>query len=435
MTAPSPPFVPRENRARAIAIMALPLGLSFILSMFLRSAAAVIAPEIRLELDLGATELAALTGALFLGSAAMQLPAGLMLDRLGPRRTIAICQVIGAAGAASMLVVSNAFGLALAWFAMGVGVAPIYMGMIVLYSRWVPRDRLAQASAISVATGGMGFLLSASPFAAASVWLGWRLAMASIGGLALLFSIMVMAMVRDRPRDMPTPDGPPESFLDVVRGLLFVMRDRRVYLLAAMASLSFSTIMAVRSLWVGPFLNDVYGLGIGPLADIVLLMSIGWVVSALMFGPMDRRFNTRRGVVTCGGLAMIVSLIALAVVGDRSLVAVTLFLVTLALSASFSAVIFAHARALFADRLVGRVISTINLFIWGSVALVQLITGAIIDLFPADAVGRSPSPAYQAVFVALAVMVALALFAYRRVEDMPPSVEMARHAEARKRTG
>lgn len=429
------PTLTAENRARAIAIMALPLGLSFILSMFLRSAAAVIAPNVRSELALSPTELGALTAALFLGSSAMQLPAGLMLDRLGPRRTIALCQLVGAAGAASMLVVTDAVGLACAWFAMGIGVAPIYMGMIVLYSRWVPRDRLAQASAISVATGGMGFLLSSAPFAAASVWLGWRLAMASVGGLALLFSILVYSFVRDRPRDLPPPAGPPETLIEVVRGLLTVMRDRRVYLLSAMASLSFSTIMAVRSLWVGPFLNDVYGLNIGELGDIVLLMSIGWVTSALMYGPMDRRFDTRRGVVTCGGLAMIVALLGLVVTGERSLTVATLFLVMLALSASFSAVIFAQARALVADHLIGRTISTINLFIWGSVSIVQLVTGAIIDLFPVDAAGRSPSPAYQAVFAALAVMVALALYAYRKVEDVPPSVEMARHAAAQKGEG
>lgn len=431
MTATAPPAIVPENRARAIAIMALPLGLSFILSMFLRSAAAVIAPEIRSELTLSPTELGALTAALFLGSAAMQLPAGLMLDRLGPRRTIAICQLVGAAGAGSMLIVSDAWGLALAWFAMGIGVAPIYMGVIVLYSRWVPRDRLATASAIAVATGGMGFLLSSAPFAAASVWLGWRLAMAATGGLALLFSILVFSLVRDRPRDMAPPEGPPETMADVLRGLLSVMRDRRIYLLAAMASLSFSTIMAVRSLWVGPFLNDAYDLGIGPLGDVVLLMSIGWVTSALMFGPMDRRFDTRRGVVSCGGLAMIVALLGLAATGGHSLVVATIFLVMLGLSASFSSIIFAQARALMPDRLIGRTVSTINLFIWGSVSVVQVVTGAIIDLFPADAAGRSPTISYQAVFVALAGMVALALYAYRRVEDVPPSVEMARHRAAR----
>ncbi|MEK9660175.1 MAG: MFS transporter, partial [Alphaproteobacteria bacterium] len=321
-----------ENRTRAIAVMALPLGLSFVLSMFLRSAAAVIAPEIRTELALDPTALGALTAALFLGSSAMQLPAGLMLDRLGPRRTIALCQLVGAAGAGSMMIVSDVYGLALAWFAMGIGVAPIYMGMIVLYSRWVPRDRLAQASAISVAVGGMGFLLSSAPFAAAAEWLGWRLAMASIGGLALVFSILVYSFVRDRPRDQPAPDGPPEGFRDVLRGLGAVMRDRRVYLLATMASVSFSTIMAVRSLWVGPFLADAYRLDIGPLGNVVLLMSIGWVCSALMYGPLDRRFDTRRGVVTGGGLAMIAALLALAVVGDRSLVAASAFLVMLALS-------------------------------------------------------------------------------------------------------
>ena len=59
----------------------------------------------------------------------------------------------------------------------------------------------------------------------------------------------------------------------------------------------------------------------------VLLMSVGWVTSALMYGPMDRRFDTRRGVVTCGGGAMIVALIGLAVTGEHSLLAATIFLV------------------------------------------------------------------------------------------------------------
>jgi MFS family permease len=154
-----------------------------------------------------------------------------------------------------------------------------------------------------------------------------------------------------------------------------------------------------------------------------------------MYGPLDRRFDTRRGVVTCGALAMMTALVGLTVTGDRSLTAAAGFLVMLGLAASFSAVIFAQARALFPDRFVGRVISTINLFIWGSVSLVQLLTGAIIDLFPADAAGRSPAISYQAIFLTLAAMLAVALWAYRKVEDVPPSVEMARHAAAQKGDG
>ncbi|MCZ6847053.1 MAG: MFS transporter, partial [Alphaproteobacteria bacterium] len=139
----------------------------------------------------------------------------------------------------------------------------------------------------------------------------------------------------------------------------------------------------------------------------------------------DRLFDTRRGVVSGGAIAMAVVFVLLAVNNSSSVVLVTGLLMLLGLSSAFSAPIFTHVRALFPDSHTGRAITAINLFTWGGVFVVQVTTGAIVNAFPADALGRSPLAAYQAMFATLAAVLLVAVLIYRRTEDVPPSKDIA----------
>ena len=115
--------------------------------LFLRSSPAVIAPNLRSELGLSVTELSGMPAALFLGSALMQLPVGVLLDRFGPRQTISGFLLITSIGILGVSYSYSAIGLIVTLFITGCGIAPVYMGLIVILSRWVPRDRLAAALA------------------------------------------------------------------------------------------------------------------------------------------------------------------------------------------------------------------------------------------------------------------------------------------------
>src|SRR5207248_8973777 len=57
---------------------------AYLLSYVYRSINAVISPELGAVLGVGASSLGLLTGAYFVAFAAMQLPAGMLLDRYGP---------------------------------------------------------------------------------------------------------------------------------------------------------------------------------------------------------------------------------------------------------------------------------------------------------------------------------------------------------------
>lgn len=416
-----PPTPRSANRFRLILAMIPALGLAFVLSQFLRSVPAVIAPDLRAELDLTAAQLSALPAALFFGSAIMQLPSGVMLDRFGPRRTIAAFLLLTASGVAGFAFAKTSTGLTMALLVTGWGIAPVFMGMIVLISRWTPRDRLATATACAVGIGGMGMLLSASPFASATEAFGWRMTLAAVAGVALLLSLAVLFTVRDRPPDARQVVGPTETLIDTIRGLVIIFREPRIYALGTISAMTVGSFLTFRALWVGPYLNDTFDAGLIERGHIIFFISLAWLVSAVAIGPLDRVFDTRRGIVTIGALSMALWFAVLAAAGNTTILMVTVAMVLLGLSSGLSSPIFAHARSLFPDRYVGRVVTAINLFVWGGVFLVQVGTGLLINAFPADAQGNSPFIDYQVMFGVLAVLLVLALMVYRRIEDVPPS--------------
>ena len=231
--------------------------------------------------------------------------------------------------------------LALALFLIGCGAAPVFMGVMVLLARWIARDRLATGTAISISVGGAGMLLSASPFAAAVELYGWRESLMAVGLFSLAVAAGVLIMVRDRPEDAPAPTGG-ETLLETVLGLRRILADVRIYSFAAATAVSVGALVTIRNLWIGPYLNDVYGLEIVARGNVILIVSLAWLVSALAYGPLDRWFDTRRGVVTAGMLAFAATLVALAVNSSESVLIATVLLSAFALFAAMASPIFAH---------------------------------------------------------------------------------------------
>ena len=82
----------------------------YLLSYLYRTVNAVISPELARELALSPASLGLLTSAYFLAFAAMQLPAGILLDRYGPRRVEPVLLAVAAAGAALFACCRDAAG-------------------------------------------------------------------------------------------------------------------------------------------------------------------------------------------------------------------------------------------------------------------------------------------------------------------------------------
>ena len=101
----------------------LPFALGYYLSYVFRTINAVIASDLVADIGFSAAGLGLMTSAYFLSFAACQLPLGVILDRIGPRKTEAALLLLAAAGSFWFAMAETETGLICARALIGIGVS------------------------------------------------------------------------------------------------------------------------------------------------------------------------------------------------------------------------------------------------------------------------------------------------------------------------
>ena len=415
-----------QSVLRQTAPMIVALGCAYVVAHFYRVSTGVIAPDLVTEVGLSAEALGALSSAFFFAFAFAQIPVGVLLDRFGPRLVVPGVTVFAIIGSLIFALSHEALGLAVGRAFMGAGTAAVLMGTLVIGSRWFPPDRFGAVASSFVALGTVGALLATTPLAFASDLLGWRGAFFAMAVLTLVAGILVWFTVRDAPPGHAYFSRRPEDLRAVWLGLGEVIRNRRLPYIIAINSVTYGSTLTIVALWGGPYLTNVHGLdGVGR-GNVLLLATIGQVVGHLAFGRMDRWLDTRKWLIVGGAVCFILVFLALALVPQLALWQVAALFTLMGLVSSYSSMITTHGRTIFPDRLVGRGMTTNNMSVFLGAALLQWLSGLVIGA-ALDA-GLSQSEAFRVMFGFLAVLLAIGVSIYSRVDDAKPSADARRHA-------
>jgi predicted MFS family arabinose efflux permease len=409
-----------KNTIKTAVLFVSVLGLAFILSQFLRASNAVIAPELVSDLSLDPADLGLLTGAFFIAFALVQIPVGLLLDRYGPRRVMTGSMTFAILGCYFFSQSQNLNDLVFSRILMGFGCSSILMGAYVIYARWFPSDRFALFTGVHLGIGNTGLLFATAPLALSVGAFGWRDTMAGVGIYTLIAAGLVFFLIKDVPTGHPITNREKETLWQSFKAQAFILRDRRIWPLIPLMAMGYSSVATISTLWSGPYLFDVFGLGIVDRGDVLFLMACGSIVGALGFGPLDRFFNTRKFVVLIGGSINFCFFLLLTFWPNPSLTIVTLLFVFIAFFAGYVMVLLTHIRTFFPDHLVGRGMTLGNMIHMLGVGFLQLTTGLIMNYFFDPS---SPQVAFKIVFGFISLLLFFALLSYSKSVDTKPLPE------------
>lgn len=350
-----------------IGIACLVLG--YVLSQFYRAFLAVMTPVLQADIGASAADLAQASGAWFLVFAAAQIPVGIALDRIGPRRTVAVLLAAGGGGGAVLFALAQGPAtITLAMALIGIGCAPVLMSSLYLFARLYPPRLFGTLAGALIGVGSIGNLGASLPMALAVEAFGWRETVAGLAAITLATALALLRFVQDPPRAVAGQgDG---SFLDILRA-------PAIWLILAMLAVNYAPAGGIRGLWAGPYFAEVFGSDATEVGMVTLLMGAAMVVGNFAYGPLDRVFGTRKGVALVGNLLGVGCLVALwwAPAAGFWQAAVLVALVGL-FGVSFP-VLMAHGRALFPPHLTGRGVTLLNLAGIGGVGVFQVVSGHV----------------------------------------------------------
>ncbi|QQS12977.1 MAG: MFS transporter [Rhodospirillales bacterium] len=342
-------------------------------------------------------------------------------DRYGPRRVVATMSLLAIAGAILLSRASDATSLIAARGLVGLGCAASFMSAVLLCSRWFPGARYTTVLSWVFAASNIGTLGAATPLAWASATIGWRGAFLALAGVTVVIAAAFLLVVRDYPPGKAPPrPARPETFREVVDGLLAVWRTPGLVPVLAMHTFAYAAMVTVLGVWAGPYLHDVHGLDAVGRGNVMLAMGAAQIVGLLVCGPMDRILDSRKKVVLIGAGLAVSTLAALGAIAGPSFHLAVFLMIALPFVSSYSIAIVAQGRALFPDALAGRGVTTVNMAqVIGSAAL-PAATGYILGGLSSGA-GAAPETAYRVVFGFVAASLASGLLVYLRSRDSRPS--------------
>jgi MFS family permease len=371
----------------------VPFACGYYLSYLYRTVNAVISPDLVRDLGVDANELGLLTSAYFLAFASFQIPLGVLLDRMGPRRVDAGLLAIAGLGAL-VFAQSDAFaGLVLGRALIGLGVSAALMASMKAFTLWFPLSRFASLNGYLMAIGGLGALSASAPVEAALHHTDWHGVFEVLAGCTFLAAGTIMLVV---PEHVVVARGP--GVAELLRGVARVYQDGGFWRVAVVSTTLLASFLAIQGLWVAPWLRDVAGLSRDVVANYLLLMAVAMTAGYAFFGWAADRFESAGWgaarlfvigtLVNAGGLALIAAGVTTG--------ALAIWL-TINFASPASSLAYAILSRRFTRDLAGRVTTALNFLVFVGAFATQWGLGAVISLWPAQD-GQYPLAAYRAAF-------------------------------------
>lgn len=402
---------------RALRNILILLGSFFVIVQINRSAGGVLANYLGSHRGLSPTDIGTVMGAMFFASALVQLPTGLLFDRIGAKRTMVAMGLVAVCGIVLFAIAEDTWALVTGRFLIGLGHGGVITAVYLIAMGWAPPDRVAQATASLVGIGGgIGGVMATAPLELLLSEVGLTTTFLVVAALTLAFTIVIQFTVRDGPASGGVRRDP-ETFAQSLAGLWEVIRMRELRRIYVMGFCFTAPFMTIGGLWAGPYFTDVQGLSHEQASLALLIMVVTLHVGTFLYGPLERFAASRKRLILWAVALEVACLGVLAVWPAAPIVIAGPILFVFGCVAPFFVVLASHARSFVPPHRAGRAITTINLAGLTGVFVLQTATGGAIDWV--QATGGAAETGYRIVFGLVIAALTLSALAYAGQPDRP----------------
>ncbi|ARX85021.1 MULTISPECIES: MFS transporter [Streptomyces] len=293
--APRLPGDPPGGR-RAVLVWSVGVSVYFVAVIF-RTSLGVAGLDAADRFHVNASALSTFSILQLLVYAGMQIPVGLMVDRLGTKKVLTLGVVLFTLGQLGFAL-SPSYGMALASRALlGCGDAMTFISVLRLGTRWFPVRRGPLVAQLAGLVGMAGNLVSTLVLARVLHEVGWTTAFAGSALAGVVVLVVMAVFLKDHPEGHePEPpaarSGGGPGFVREQIALSWREPGTRLGLWVHFTT-QFPA-MVFLLLWGLPFLVEAQGLSRGAAGDLLTLIVLANMAIGLVFGQVVARHHTAR---------------------------------------------------------------------------------------------------------------------------------------------
>ena len=409
------------------------LAVAYFFVYFHRTTGGAISTTLQEAFGVGTAEVALLASAYLYAYTLMQIPSGILTDKLGPRLAASAFVALIAVGSilSAVAVPADNFSLMIAGkFIIGIGAAVVYIPIMKVLAVWFRKNEFASMSGILLLVGNVGGIAAATPMVIMMDSLGIEMTYYVLAIITAAIAGLCYFIVRNFPSEKEYPSieeivseetGEPitEKNTDKIATTealkMTFLSGRKFWPLAIWFFALYGTIMLWQASQAGSFYQNCCGFNKSDAGLLLTMVGVGMVFGCPLAGMLsDRVLKSRKKVVIVGTLVYTVIWAIIYATSGMDGIADS-FLVQAAINfmfgffGGFFVVSYAQIKELYPIAMAGTSTAALNLFPFAGGAILITIAGFIVT--------DKTLAQYQTVWLmALALMVVACVCAFLSME-------------------
>lgn len=265
--------------------------------LLLQTSISVMIPALERSFATNAAGVGILSSSFFYTYLILQVPGGLLIDRMGPRKVLTIGMLICAIAVLLFAHAHSFLAASINRMLMGLVAATACAGAFYLIAHWFPPRRFALVGGLVEGFAMLGGMLGEVAVSQRVAIVGWRIAIIECAVLGIILAVLCGFIIRDRPKNHVFFTVPTSSCSDILQHLKKVMGIPQVWLIGLFAGCMFALVSAFAGLWCVPYLQIRYGLPATTTSIASSMIFIGVAVGSPFLGWLSDRIGKRKPVM------------------------------------------------------------------------------------------------------------------------------------------
>ncbi|MDP3558827.1 MAG: MFS transporter [Legionellaceae bacterium] len=310
----------------------------------------------------------------------MQVPVGLLIDRVGPRRLLTLACLLCAIGSLGFSYLSSMWIAGAGRFLVGLGSSFAFVGVLSLATHWLPRKYFSLVAGLMTTLGMCGLIYGEVEITRVAEQFGLPVVLNGTVMVGFILSALLLIMVRDAPVSDQMESPAVFAWSVFFKQVLKVIVSPKVWLVGLVGACLYTSLSVFGELWGKTYLEQAYHLSDLQAAKCMSAVFLGWAVGAPLLGFLSDHFARRIIPLMIGALGGLISIIAILYYPHWSLLQLFVWLFLYGVFTSAEIIVFVMGKEVVDDlNITGTVFAVVNMIVTLGGVIFQPLVGHILD--------------------------------------------------------
>jgi predicted MFS family arabinose efflux permease len=336
----------------------------------LRVMPSIMLNEIMLQFRIDATTFGQFSGIYYIGYSLMHLPIGIMLDRYGPRKIMAICILLTVTGLSPLIFATHWSYPIIGRFLIGMGSSAAILGVFKIIRMTFKEKLFARMVSFSVTIGLIGAIYGGGPVNYMCAVFGYQTVIYIFAAAGILLALATYLVI---------PNIATHSETTVLSDIKEVLGNSKVLLSCFCAGLMVGPLEGFADVWGRTFLTQVWGFDGAIASKLPSLIFIGMCFGSPLLTFIAEKVRSHLLTILSAGVVMTIAFILLLTSSLTSSL-LSLNFVVVGVCCAYQILAIYKASTYVREEVAGLTTAVANMIIMIFGYLFHTIIGGIVDL-------------------------------------------------------